>query len=115
MRVTHSRFRKRVRYWGVEGGVLPLVGSAAASGMLALYTTQSGTSFGTYLSVLPFALTFTYYAVFVTGRRPHFRDDLWGLCLRGRSQSPPPSRAQPLHPSLSKSYRGSRHAVPQEG
>ena len=106
MRPTHARLLKRVRYWGVDGGVLPLVGSAALSGLLALNATRSGNAVGTWTSVTPFAATITYYAAFVTGRRPHFRDDLWGLFLRGRSVSPAGRNHQPRHPSVPKLPRG---------
>jgi hypothetical protein len=114
LRDTNARFRKRVRYWGVEAGVWPLAGSAAASGLLALYFSQNGSSWGLWPAVLPFALTFTYHAVFVTGRRPHFRRDLWGLCLRGGALSPAPRGAQPQHPSLKRLPRGIRHATKEK-
>lgn len=108
LRDTQARFRKRVRFWGLEAPVSALVGSAAASGLLALRASQTGNALGTWFSVLPFGLTFLYYAVFVTGRPPHFREDLFGLFLRGRAISPAPRAAQPRHPCLSRIKRGQR-------
>jgi hypothetical protein len=111
MRATNARFRKKVRFWGVEGGVWPLAGSAAASGLLSLWFSHCGNTLGAWLSTLPFVLTFTYHAVFVTGRRPHFRRDLCGLALRGRALSPAPRGAQPAHPSLQRLPRGVHEAL----
>ena len=108
LRDTQARFRKRVRFWGLDAPVFVLVGSAALSGLLALNATRTGNVVGTWFSVVPFGLTFTYYAVFVTGHRPHFREDLFGLLLRGRALSPAPRTAQPKHPCLPRLKRSQR-------
>ena len=107
LRDTRARFRPSVKFFGVEGGVLPVIISAAASAILITMASQSGSITDACLGALPFVLTFSYMALFVTGRRPHFTRDLVCVALNGRCLSPLPPSEQPLHPS--------KHATTEEG
>jgi hypothetical protein len=100
LRDTQARLRLRIKFWGVEGGVLPVVISAALSAMLIAIASQSGSIPMTCLGALPFVLTFGYMLLFVTGRRPHFTRDLVCVFLNGRSLSPVPPGKQPLNPAV---------------
>jgi hypothetical protein len=100
LRDTQARLRLRIKFWGVEGGVLPVVISAALSAMLIAIASRSGSIPMTCLGALPFVLTFGYMLLFVTGRRPHFTRDLVCVFLNGRSLSPVPPGKQPLNPAV---------------
>lgn len=104
LRDTHARFRSRIKFWGVEGGVLPVVVSAAISAILISVAAQRGSIPLACLACLPFVLTFGYLLIFVTGRRPHFTRDLVCWFLYGRALSPLPPSKQPVHPA--------KHATP---
>ena len=99
LRDTRSKLRSRVKFLGVEGGVLPVVVSAAVSGMLIAIASQSGSIPLACLGSMPFVLTFGYLLIFVTGRRPHFTRDLVCLFLYGRAISPLPPGKQPQNPA----------------
>lgn len=99
LRDTRSKLRFRVKFLGVEGGVLPVVISAAVSAMLIAIASQSGSILLACLGSMPFVLTFGYLLIFVTGRRPHFTRDLVCLYLYGRALSPLPPGKQPQNPT----------------
>ncbi len=100
LRDTQAKLRSKVKFFGVEGGVLPVVISAAVSAMLIAIASQSGSIPMACLGAIPFVLTFGYLMVFVTGRRPHFTRDLVCLFLYGRSLSPVPPGKQPRNPAV---------------
>jgi hypothetical protein len=102
LRDTRANLRARIKFWGVEGGVLPVVISASVSSMLIAIAAQSGSIPLACLGSLPFVLTFGYLLIFVTGRRPHFTRDLVCVCLNGRSLSPVPPAKQPVNPTRRK-------------
>jgi hypothetical protein len=113
LRDTKARFRKRVRFLGVEGGVLPLAISGGVSAALALGASQLHGKVWMALALAPFVLTFIYMLVFITGRRPHFARDIAAICLSPRTfraLSPASPGSQPRHPTLPKLARGVRHA-----
>jgi len=99
LRDTRSKLRSKVKFLGVEGGVLPVVISAAFSAMLIAIASQSGSIPLACLGSMPFVLTFGYLLIFVTGRRPHFTRDLVCLYLYGRALSPLPPGKQPRNPA----------------
>lgn len=99
LRDTRSKLRSKVKFLGVEGGVLPVVISAAVSAMLIAIASQAGNIPLACLGSMPFVLTFGYLMIFVTGRRPHFTRDLVCLCLYGRAISPLPPGKQPQNPA----------------
>ena len=74
-----------MKFFGVEGGVLPVIVSASVSAILITIASQSGSLVDACLGALPFVMTFGYMLIFVTGRRPHFARDLVCLCLYGRA------------------------------
>ena len=98
LRDTRSKLRSRVKFLGVEGGVLPVVISGAVSAMLIAIGAQSGSIPLACVGSTPFVLTFGYLLIFVTGRRPHFTRDLVCYFLNGRSISPLPPDKQPQNP-----------------
>jgi hypothetical protein len=103
LRDTQARFNRRIKFWKVEGGVVPVIGSAAFSAILFSIAAQSPNPVPmACLAALPFGLTFGYLLIFVTGRRPHFTRDLVCLALYGRSISPVPPKYQPRHPCTQK-------------
>jgi hypothetical protein len=102
LRDTRSKLRPRVKFLGVEGGVFPVVISAAISAMLIAIASQSGSIPLACLGAMPFLATFTYLLIFVTGRRPHFTRDLVCLWLYGRAISPLPPAKQPQNPARRK-------------
>ena len=67
LRDTQAKLRSKVKFFGVEGGVLPVVISAAVSAMLIAIASQSGSIPMACLGTIPFVLTFGYLMVFVTG------------------------------------------------
>jgi hypothetical protein len=100
-RDTQARFRRRVRFLGVEGGLKPLIGSGVVS--LALlnlveFSPYAGQPWAVALAAAPFVLAFAYLALFVSGRRPHFSRDLIYAVLNGRSASPLPPAERVRHP-----------------
>ena len=102
-RETRARFRRSVRFWGIEGGVVPLT----ASGLLSLFLLVSVTQHEEWnilvkvaLSVSPFVLTYGYMWVFRNNRRPYMDRDLFYSVIYGRSVSPEPASRQPIHPVL---------------
>ena len=99
LRDTRSKLRLRVKFFGVEGGVLPVVISASISAMLIAIASQSGSIPLACLGSVPFVLTFSYLLIFVTGRRPYFTRDLVCLYLYGRALSPLPPDKQPENPA----------------
>jgi hypothetical protein len=99
LRDTEARLRGKVKYLGVEGGVLPLVITGAVSAILITIASQSGSILDACLGALPFVLTFCYMLIFVTGRRPHFSKDLVCHALIGKSLSPLPPDKQPQNPA----------------
>jgi hypothetical protein len=105
LRDTHARFSLRIKFWKVEGGVLPVVISAAVSSMLVAIASQSGSIPMACLGLMPFLCTFGYLLIFVNGRRPHFTRDLVCLWLNGRSVSPRPPGLQPVNPAKERLIR----------
>jgi len=99
LRDTRSKLLSRVKFLGVEGGVLPVVISGAVSAMLIAIASQSGRILLACLGSMPFVATFGYLLIFVTGRRPHFTRDLVCLFLYGRAVSPLPPDKQPRNPA----------------
>jgi len=99
LRDTQARFSRRIKFWGAEGGVLPVVISAAVSALLISIASQSGSIPLACLGSMPFVLTFGYLLIFVTGRRPHFTRDLACVVLIGRAISPLPPNKQPINPA----------------
>jgi hypothetical protein len=99
LRDTRSKLLARVKFLGVEGGVLPVVISGAVSAMLIAIASQSGSIPLACLGSMPFVLTFGYLLIFVTGRRPHFTRDFVCLYLYGRALSPLPPGKQPENPA----------------
>ena len=100
-RDTRARFRKKVKFLGVEGGLKPLIGSGAVS--LALinlveFSPAAGNPVAITFAVLPFLLTFAYLALLVSGRRPHFARDLLYSVLNGQAASPLPPAHRIKHP-----------------
>jgi len=99
LRDTRAKFSSKVKFFGVEDGVLPVVISGAVSAMLIAIASQSGSIPLACLGSMPFVLTFGYLLIFVTGRRPHFTRDLVCLHLYGRALSPLPPGKQPQNPA----------------
>jgi hypothetical protein len=107
LRETGARLRKRVKFLGVEGGVLPLVVAGTISAGLVLPATQPVNPGLLCVAVAPFFLTFGYMLVFVTNRRPHFARDFLFLCFGGaKSVSPKIPNQQPRHPGMPRVTRG---------
>ena len=98
LRDTQARLRSRIKFFGVEGGDIPVIVSASVSALLITLASQRGSVLLGVLGALPCVLTYGYFKVFVTGRRPHFTRDLVCLILNGRSVSPLPPQKQPQHP-----------------
>jgi hypothetical protein len=111
LRPTNARFRKRVAFWGIEGGVLPLVISVTVSAILGVLASSPFRWWAMAIAVSPFVLTFGYMRLFLTNRQPHFAGDLLNLWCNGRSVSPSPSSRQPQHPIVKKLARGVRDAT----
>src|SRR5262249_8369173 len=99
LRDTRSKLTSRVKFLGVEGGVLPVIVSGAVSSMLIAIAAQSGSIPMACLGAMPFVLTFGYLLIFVTGRRPHFTRDVVCRFLYGRALSPRPPGLQPVNPA----------------
>jgi hypothetical protein len=99
LRDTRAKLISKVKFFGVEGGVLPVIVSASVSAILITIASQSGSLVDACLGALPFVLTFGYMLIFVTGRRPHFARDLVCLFLNGRAISPLPPSKQPRNPA----------------
>jgi len=100
LRDTRSKLNPRVKFLGVEGGVLPVVISAAVSALLISIAAQSANPIPMVcLGAMPFVLTFGYLLIFVTGRRPHFTRDTVCVVLLGRAISPLPPNKQPINPA----------------
>jgi hypothetical protein len=116
LRDTKARFRRRVKFLGVEGGVLPLVISGGLSVFLVSAASLNGGGFPLMaVGALPFCLVYAYLALFVTGQRPHWSADQLRLILHGRAVPTRRPADFPQHPALTKSPRGIRqHAVSQE-
>lgn len=103
LRDTHARSTTRVRFLGVEGGVLPVL-SAAGGSLALLLLANLLKSLSLYvLAPFPFLLTYGYLLLFVTGRRPHFARDVARAFVLGKAVSPMIPKFQPRHP-------GSKHA-----
>ena len=96
LRDTRAKLRSRVKFLGVEGGVMPVIVSASVSAILITVASQSGSILDACLGALPFVLTFGYMLIFVTGRRPHFARDTVCVVLLGRAISPLPPNKQPM-------------------
>jgi len=110
-RETKARFRKKVKFWGVEGGVLPVAVSAVVSAVMLLLAFQRpewDPVSKTLLSASPFVLTYAYLRAFKTGRRPYFDRDLYFYFINGRGVSPAPPNRQPIHPVLGRKARPGR-------
>lgn len=110
-RDTRARFRKKVKFLGMEGGLKPLIGSGAVS--LALinvveFSPATGNPVAITFAVLPFLLTFAYLALLVSGRRPHFARDLLYAAINGHAASPLQPVQRLRHPAKVKSPRGRR-------
>ena len=100
LRDTRSKLNPRLKFLGVEGGVLPVVISAAVSALLISIAAQSANPIlMVCLGAMPFVLTFGYLLIFVTGRRPHFTRDTVCVVLLGRAISPLPPNKQPINPA----------------
>jgi hypothetical protein len=107
-RDTRARFRKRVKFLGIEGGLIPLIISGATSLVLlqALqFSGRSGNPALIGLAALPLAGTFGYLMLLVSGRRPHFARDLIFSLINGRAVSPVPPAQRIRHPGTAKSPR----------
>jgi hypothetical protein len=104
-RETKARFRRSVRFWGIEGGVIPLTASGLVSLFLLVTLSQDANGdavLNGLLTVSPFALTYGYMWVFRSNRRPYMDRDLFYAFIYGRSVSPEPSSRQPVHPVLGR-------------
>jgi hypothetical protein len=99
LRDTKARFKLSISFLGVEGGVLPVVISAAVSAILISIASSRGSIPLTVVACMPFVLTFGYLLIFVTGRRPHFTRDLVCLWLNGKAVSPVPPGLKPINPA----------------
>jgi hypothetical protein len=100
LRDTHARSTTRVRFLGVEGGVLPVL-SAAGGSLALLLLANLLKSLALYvLAPFPFLLTYGYLLLFVTGRRPHFARDVARTLVLGKAVSPMMPKYQPIHPGL---------------
>lgn len=107
-RDTRARLRKRVKFLGIEGGLIPLISSGAVSLILlqALqFSGRQGNPALIALAALPFAGTFGFLLVFVSGRRPHFARDQIFSVINGRAVSPAPPAQRVRHPGMAKSLR----------
>lgn len=100
LRDTHARSTTRVRFLGVEGGVLPVLAAAGGSLVLLLLANLLKSLVVYVLAPFPFVLTYGYLLLFVTGRRPHFARDLARALVLGRAVSPLTPKLQPRHPRL---------------
>lgn len=110
-RDTRARFRPKVRFLGVEGGLKPLIGSGAVSLVLinaVEFSPATGNPIAITLAILPFLLTFAYLALLVSGRRPHFARDLLYCVINGRAVSPLPPAQRVRHPAKPKYPRAFR-------
>ena len=111
LRDTKARWRNRVPFLGVEGGVYPLIISGAVSIFLILGATFMHPDWqGFGIALVPFAVTWSYMRLFLTGKRPHYaRDFAAGLRPHSRYLSPAPPRIQPVHPYKKRSKRAVRN------
>jgi hypothetical protein len=107
-RPTHARLRRRVRFYGVEGPVVPLATSGVFSAAAFGFAAQTEDWFLIACSLLPALGVWGYYALFVTGRRPHFGRDVLGAWLNGRSMPATPTERFPAHPCRPPRPRGGR-------
>ena len=108
-RETKARFRRTVRFLGVEGGVMPLTVSGLISLLLLAGVSQDPHGdlvVNAIVAASPFAVTYAYMRAFRNGRRPHMDRDLLYSIIYGRSVSPEPSARQPVHPVLGRVPRG---------
>ena len=100
LRDTHARSTTRIRFLGVEGGVLPVLAAAGGSLFLLLLANLLRSLALYALSPFPFLLTYGYLLLFVTSRRPHFARDVARALVLGRASSPLIPKLQPRHPAL---------------
>jgi hypothetical protein len=100
LRDTHARSTTRIRFLGVEGGVLPVLAAAGGSLFLLLLANLLRSLALYALSPFPFLLTYGYLLLFVTSRRPHFARDVARALVLGRASSPLIPKLQPRHPGL---------------
>jgi len=103
--------RARVGYLGFDGvgfnDLWPLFSGLVASIALALKFFIGDGAVGsrwlakTVIAALPFAAGFAYLRLFVVGRPPHFKGDLWATALDLRLDfTDPPFRAVPIWPRV---------------
>jgi hypothetical protein len=103
--------RARVGYLGFDGvgfnDLWPVFAGLILSIALALKFFIGGGADGsrwlarTVIAVLPFAMGFCYLRLFVVGRPPHFKGDLWATALGIRLDfTDPPLRAIPIWPRV---------------
>jgi hypothetical protein len=101
--------KARVGYLGFDGvgfnDLWPLFSGLVASIALALKFFIGDGADGslwvakTVTAALPFAVGFVYLRLFVVGRPPHFKGDLWATALGIRLDfTDPPLRAVPIWP-----------------
>lgn len=106
LRDTHAKFRPKIPFWGIEGGLLPLVASGFVSATLVAVAANTGKTFLVAPAMLPFALTFLYMLIFITGRRPHFAQDCVNALVMGKNAYVCPPNSQPRHPAIQTLERG---------
>lgn len=107
-RPTFARLLRRVRFYGVEGPVVPLAASGVFSAAAFSFAAQTGDWVLIGGSVLPALAVWGYYGFLVTGRRPHFGGDLVRGWVMGRAWlTPTPDRAL-AHPCRPPRPRGAR-------
>jgi hypothetical protein len=110
-RETKARFRRNVRFLGVEGGVMPLTISGLISFLMLASVSQDAGGDGVLngiLAMTPFAVTYGYMRIFRNGRRPYMDRDLLYSIIYGRSVSPEPPVRQPVHPVLGRAPGGGK-------
>lgn len=97
---THSKLRRRIKFYGLEGSIYPIIIATVVSIMAVSVAVQRASIPLAIFGASPFFLTVGYFLFFVTGRRPHFTRDLVGLAIHGKSVTPAPRKEQPRHPGF---------------
>lgn len=105
-RQTQARFRKKVKFMGVDGGAVPLISATFLS--LALIVASGSTDTrGVCLCASPFVATLGIMLALFTDKRPHFASDALTSLLPGaRFRTARRPRTYPIHPGLNPASRG---------
>jgi hypothetical protein len=100
LRETKAKWKKRVPFLGVEGGVLPLIIAGLITLLCTFGASRQRAILPYVVGLAPVVCTWTYMLIFLTGRRPHFtRDTLFMLFPNAKAQSPNKPQYQPIHPT----------------